>query len=66
MDERYLQLVNLGYMEERIFVYCGGLFEWCLLQDVYDKLNFPTTNTCQDIFQYDEKNVIQTKAYNHK
>lgn len=52
VDEKYFQLINLGYMEENLFVYYGGLLEWCLLQDIYDESNFPTTSKCVDILQF--------------
>lgn len=52
VDEKYFQLINLGYVEENVFVYYGGLFEWCLLQDIYDSANFPTTNVCNDLLQF--------------
>jgi hypothetical protein len=44
VDNKYFQLINLGYIEEKVFVYYGGLLEWCLLQDVYDVVHFPTTS----------------------
>lgn len=33
VDRKREQLVKLGF--KRVFVYYGGMFEWCLLQDVY-------------------------------
>jgi hypothetical protein len=55
VDEKYFQLINLGYLEENVYVYYGGLFEWCLLQDIYDVANFPTTNKCVDILHFGSK-----------
>jgi hypothetical protein len=52
VDEKYFQLINLGYIEDKLFVYYGGLFEWCLLQDIYDVSNFPTTSKCIDILRF--------------
>lgn len=39
--DKYNQLNNLGI--KNIFVYCGGLFEWLCLQDIYGDDEFPTT-----------------------
>lgn len=58
IDNKYFQLINLGYIEEKLFIYYGGLLEWCLLQDVYDVTNFPTTNKCVDIIRFRANNVI--------
>jgi hypothetical protein len=35
------QLVNLGF--KSVLLYCGGIFEWLLLQEVYGFDEFPTT-----------------------
>ena len=48
-------------MEEKLFIYYGGLLEWCLLQDVYDVTNFPTTNKCVDIIRFRANNVINNQ-----
>ncbi len=58
IDDKYFQLINLGFKEEKLFIYYGGLLEWCLLQDVYDDTSFPTTNKCVDILKFRENNVI--------
>ena len=55
VDNKYFQLVSIGYIEEKIHIYYGGMLEWCLLQDIYDTVNFPTTNKCTDIIQFREK-----------
>ena len=45
------QLVSMGFQNVR--VYLGGMFEWLLLQDVYGKEQFPTTNkSAVDILSY--------------
>lgn len=36
------QLISMGF--KNVSVYLGGMFEWLLLQDVYGKEQFPTTN----------------------
>jgi hypothetical protein len=58
IDNKYFQLINLGYIEEKLFIYYGGLLEWCLLQDVYDDTNFPTTNKCVDILRFRGNQVM--------
>jgi len=39
---------NLG----DVAMYCGGLFEWMLLQDVYGSVEFPTTGREVDILKF--------------
>ena len=34
------QFMDLGF--KHIFIYCGGMFEWLLLQDIYSFDEFPT------------------------
>lgn len=34
------QFMDLGF--KHIFIYCGGIFEWLLLQDIYSFDEFPT------------------------
>ena len=58
IDNKYFQLINLGYIEEKLFIYYVGLLEWCLLQDVYDDANFPTTNKCVDILRFRGNRVM--------
>ena len=42
VDKKYKQLTGFGF--PNTFVYYGGMFEWLLLQDIYGKEYFPTTN----------------------
>ena len=49
-EKKYNQLVSLGFSE--VYLYCGGLFEWLLLQDIYGKDEFPTTSNVLDILKY--------------
>lgn len=49
-EKKYNQLVGLGFSE--VYLYCGGLFEWLLLQDIYGKDEFPTTSKVLDILKY--------------
>jgi hypothetical protein len=41
--EKARQLSALGFLS--VCVYSGGMFEWCLLQDVYGNKEFPITFT---------------------
>lgn len=49
-EKKYHQLLKLGFYN--VYVYCGGLFEWLLLQDIYGKNEFPTTSQELDILKY--------------
>jgi len=49
-NRKYKEIQKLGF--ENVYLYVGGLFEWLLLQEVYGKNEFPTTNSCRDILQY--------------
>ena len=35
------QMIDLGFVN--VFLYCGGMFEWLLLQEIYGFKEFPTT-----------------------
>jgi hypothetical protein len=47
VDKKYQQLLALGF--NNVYAYMGGLFEWILLQDIYDKDLFPTNKNKKDI-----------------
>ena len=47
VDKKYQQLLTLGF--NNVYAYIGGLFEWVLLQDIYDKDLFPTNKNKKDI-----------------
>ena len=49
-EKKYKQLVSLGLTD--VYIYGGGLFEWLLLQDVYGKETFQTTQPSRDILYY--------------
>ena len=49
-DKKYKQMQTLGF--QHVFLYGGGLFEWLLLQDIYGREEFPTTNYTLDILKY--------------
>ena len=47
---KYKQLYKLGF--KNIYIYCGGIFEWLLLQDIYGNEKFLTTSSEIDILKY--------------
>jgi hypothetical protein len=53
-DERVFvkanQLISLGF--PFVYVYCGGIFEWLLLQDIYGKDEFPSTLLKPDLLKF--------------
>ncbi len=51
--KKHNQLIMLGF--RNVWVYLGGLFEWSLLQDIFGKSQFPTTNIVRDIISYAPK-----------
>lgn len=57
VDKKYYQLCDLGITKTRILTYPGGLFEWCLLQDIHGKDVFPSLGTCSDILKYKPSRV---------
>jgi hypothetical protein len=50
VDKKYNQLRTLGF--SKLAIYCGGLFEWILLQDIYGSSEFPTTGHELDLLKY--------------
>lgn len=48
--KKYEQLSSLGFTNLKL--YCGGLFEWILLQDVYGDDEFQTNFVVDDILKY--------------
>lgn len=53
---KYNQLMLLGFTN--VYIYLGGLFEWLLLQDIYDSKNFKTTCVELDILKYKPKSFF--------
>jgi len=53
---KYKQLISFGF--KNIYIYPGGMFEWLLLQDIYGKEEFPTTNPEKDILKYKSTTLI--------
>jgi hypothetical protein len=50
VEKKYDQLLRLGF--SNVYIYCGGLFEWLLLQDIYGRNEFPTTSNVLDILKF--------------
>ena len=47
---KYNQLISMGH--KNTYLYCGGLFEWLILQDIYGNEQFKTTSNQLDILKY--------------
>ena len=60
LNKKRNQLIMLGF--RNVWVYLGGLFEWILLQDVFGKIQFPTTNVVRDIISYAPKGTKETQV----
>jgi hypothetical protein len=58
IEEKYSQLKSIGYTENKLYIYYGGLFEWCMLQDVFGVDNFESIGKCIDILKYKPKLVL--------
>jgi hypothetical protein len=50
VEKKYYQLVGLGFSD--VVMYCGGIFEWVLLQDLYGVVEFPTVGRELDILKF--------------
>ena len=61
LDQKHRQLCALGFSNDRIVIYYGGLFEWLLLQDVYGTDLFPTTSVCNDLLRFKPQPVLQER-----
>lgn len=57
VDKKYQQLLSLGFYN--IFVYLGGMFEWLMLQDIYEKKLFPTTKNEFDLLKYKSTQLLK-------
>lgn len=57
VDKKFIQLKKLGFTN--IFIYYGGLFEWCLLQDIYGEDSFPTEGKKKDLLQIAPKSKFK-------
>tara|TARA_A100001035_G_C27612083_1_gene421410 strand:- start:14 stop:445 length:432 start_codon:yes stop_codon:yes gene_type:complete len=61
--EKYQQLSDLGF--QNIYIYPGGLFEWCLLQDIYGTEMFMTTSKINDILKFKPPSLINKNVNNY-
>jgi len=56
VNNKYKQLVDLGF--KNVYVYQGGLFEWCLLQDIYSNELFQTTSKLSDLLKFKPNKIL--------
>jgi hypothetical protein len=61
--KKYKQLQKLGF--KNIYIYCGGLFEWLLLQDIYGVDEFPTTVKENDILKYKSNSLLSIQMISY-
>ena len=54
--EKGKQLISLGFIN--VYIYPGGLFEWSILQELYDIENFPTNKKNSDCLQHKPRQVL--------
>ena len=47
---KYNQLKKLGF--KNVYIYFGGMYEWLLLQEVFDTTNFQTDGYINNIVDY--------------
>ena len=57
------QLSALGFTN--IYIYIGGLFEWALLQEIYDFENFPTTTKLSDPLRFQPANKFNIQLISY-
>jgi len=50
------QLTSLGFYN--VYIYTGGMFEWMLLQDIYNANDFPITKKELDILKFKPNKVL--------
>jgi rhodanese-related sulfurtransferase len=54
--DKHAQLTSFGFYN--VYIYTGGMFEWLLLQDIYNEKEFPTTSKELDILKYKSNKVF--------
>lgn len=57
VEKKRKQIIGLGFSD--VYVYRGGLFEWCLLQDIYGNGHFETIGAVKDILTHKGTKVFQ-------
>ena len=62
--QKYDQFVKLGFTN--VYMYCGGLFEWLLLQDIYGRDEFPTTAKELELLKYKPNAILTTKLLEYR
>ena len=50
VEKKYKQISDFGFTH--IYLYGGGMFEWLLMQDIYGKDEFNTTNFTLDLLKF--------------
>jgi len=55
--KKYKQ-IRQDLRHKNVFIYAGGMFEWLLLQDIYSKDEFTTTDNELDILKYKSSSDI--------
>ena len=50
VEKKYRQISELGFTH--VYLYGGGMFEWLLMQDIYGKEEFNTTNYTLDLLKF--------------
>lgn len=53
------KLMTMGFYN--IYCYCGGLFEWLLLQDIYGSELFPTTKKEIDLLKFKPSSTLNMR-----
>ena len=50
VEKKFSEMTEMGF--KRVYIYSGGLFEWLLLQDVFNDTEFPTTTKTMDLLAF--------------
>jgi hypothetical protein len=50
VEKKFTEMTEMGF--KRVYIYSGGLFEWLLLQDVFNDTEFPTTTKTMDLLAF--------------
>ena len=50
VEKKFTEMTGMGF--KRVYIYSGGLFEWLLLQDVFNDTEFPTTTKTMDLLAF--------------
>ena len=58
VESKYQHVCDLGIPHDHVYMYCGGMFEWMLLQDIFGAEQFPTTSVCRDVLRFQPKRRV--------